>query len=92
MQAAPFFRWLNFLILPGSSVVEQVTVNHLAAGSNPARAAILPHTLPKTPCFGFFYLHIPKSLIYLANLFGENPRISLSPLFMRVRPFYLNCG
>ena len=28
-------------MLPGSSVVEQVTVNHLVAGSNPARAAIL---------------------------------------------------
>ena len=26
--------------LPGSSVVEQVTVNHLVAGSIPARAAI----------------------------------------------------
>ena len=26
--------------LLGSSVVEQVTVNHLVAGSNPARAAI----------------------------------------------------
>ena len=29
-----------FLLL-GSSVAEQVTVNHLVAGSNPARAAII---------------------------------------------------
>ena len=31
---------LSFLPLPGSSVAEQVTVNHLVAGSIPARAAI----------------------------------------------------
>ena len=30
---------INLLLL-GSSVAEQVTVNHLVAGSNPARAAI----------------------------------------------------
>ena len=29
------------VLLLGSSVAEQVTVNHLVAGSNPARAAIL---------------------------------------------------
>ena len=28
-------------LLLGSSVAEQVTVNHLVAGSNPARAAII---------------------------------------------------
>jgi hypothetical protein len=38
--------WLSFFVpswnvLPGSSVAEQVTVNHLVAGSIPARAAIL---------------------------------------------------
>ena len=33
--------WPFFVPLPGSSVVEQVTVNHLVAGSIPARAAIL---------------------------------------------------
>ena len=36
----------NNALLLGSSVAEQVTVNHLVAGSNPARAAIAP-TLPK---------------------------------------------
>ena len=30
----------NAGLLLGSSVAEQVTVNHLVAGSNPARAAI----------------------------------------------------
>ena len=30
------------VLLLGSSVAEQVTVNHLVAGSNPARAAIIP--------------------------------------------------
>ena len=39
-----FNKW----ILPGSSVAEQVTVNHLVAGSIPARAAILTRSY-KTP-------------------------------------------
>ena len=43
-------------MLLGSSVVEQVTVNHLVAGSNPARAAILctriVHKLYLTPRLG----------------------------------------
>ena len=34
--------------LLGSSVAEQVTVNHLVAGSNPARAAIILTTY--SPC------------------------------------------
>ena len=33
-----FIHYLEMLL--GSSVAEQVTVNHLVAGSNPARAAI----------------------------------------------------
>ena len=38
----PFFRLAEAseATLPGSSVAEQVTVNHLVAGSIPARAAI----------------------------------------------------
>lgn len=38
----PFHQSLSIYLpfLPDSSVVEQVTVNHLVAGSNPARAAI----------------------------------------------------
>ena len=35
-------------LLLGSSVAEQVTVNHLVAGSNPARAAI-SHRLLTNP-------------------------------------------
>ena len=35
-RATDYFKAL----IPGSSVVEQVTVNHLVAGSNPARGAI----------------------------------------------------
>src|SRR3954463_6564091 len=34
-------------VLPGSSVAEQVTVNHLVAGSIPARAAIF-HFVPRS--------------------------------------------
>ena len=33
------------LVFLGSSVVEQVTVNHLVAGSNPARGATVFHKL-----------------------------------------------
>ena len=33
--------FIIYILLLGSSVVEQVTVNHLVAGSNPARAAII---------------------------------------------------
>ena len=35
-------RHIEIWFLLGSSVAEQVTVNHLVAGSNPARAAIFP--------------------------------------------------
>ena len=35
----------NIYIFPGSSVVEQVAVNHLVGGSNPSRGAIFFKTL-----------------------------------------------
>lgn len=39
----PFlYTFCVYATLPGSSVAEQVTVNHLVAGSIPARAAISP--------------------------------------------------
>ena len=41
--------------LPGSSVAEQVTVNHLVVGSTPTRAAILAQQL--TRCWAFLNLH-----------------------------------
>ena len=44
---SPFSKPLAQLCLPGSSVAEQVTVNHLVAGSIPARAAILINELEK---------------------------------------------
>ena len=46
------------VLLLGSSVAEQVTVNHLVAGSTPARAAIFKTSLRKV---GGFFLsgHFP---------------------------------
>ena len=46
LTQAKRFHIITSLLL-GSSVAEQVTVNHLVAGSNPARAAIF---------FALFYL------------------------------------
>jgi hypothetical protein len=49
----------TFHSLPGSSVAEQVTVNHLVVGSIPTRAAILaPRTFKSF--WGFF---VPGSFI-----------------------------
>ena len=54
------------LSLPGSSVVEQVTVNHLVAGSIPARAAIPFKEMHifvyflKKPLSGFRIVAIPR--------------------------------
>ena len=39
-QRGSLFLTPSFATLPGSSVVEQVTVNHLVVGSIPTRAAI----------------------------------------------------
>ena len=41
-------------MMPGSSVAEQVTVNHLVAGSIPARAAIFQSRFIVI-CYGIFY-------------------------------------
>ncbi len=38
-------------MFPGSSAVEQTTVNRLAGGSNPSRGAIIYITFPKNPQF-----------------------------------------
>ena len=39
-------------MMPGSSVAEQVTVNHLVVGSTPTRAATLAQQL--TSCWAFY--------------------------------------
>jgi hypothetical protein len=54
----------SILILPGSSVVEQVTVNHLVAGSNPARAAMPPFFLTRPIPTGFCFLE-PRHAVSL---------------------------
>ena len=40
LESVVLIVYYSFAVFLGSSVVEQVTVNHLVAGSNPARGAI----------------------------------------------------
>ena len=45
-------------MFPGSSVVEQLTVNQLVVGSNPSRGAILTKTTIKAAFTGGFFVEI----------------------------------
>ena len=58
LTQAKRFHIIEILLL-GSSVAEQVTVNHLVAGSNPARAAIFIILVPaseRVSCGAFYGL------------------------------------
>lgn len=49
----------NIYIFPGSSVVEQVAVNHLVGGSNPSRGAIFLKTFIQDIFFSKVFIIIP---------------------------------
>ena len=76
---ARLFLAVPLATLPGSSVVEQVTVNHLVVGSIPTRAAIstkemrILRIFPKKPLSGHCaVLETPSGLkLYLASQVNE---------------------
>ena len=72
--------------LPGSSVAEQVTVNHLVAGSIPARAAIFGSSLKRIPCINNI-AGLPNSREDFSQKNGSdaNARTAENP-FLRARP------
>ena len=60
LTQAKRFHIITTLLL-GSSVAEQVTVNHLVAGSNPARAAIFTLSMIKIWPFLKFTMQCPST-------------------------------
>ena len=88
----PLFRQTQVgrkAMLPGSSVAEQVTVNHLVAGSIPARAAILHQAdagfldSPKKPLSGYCPILAPC----LCPAYCQSSRIIwYVPWFITIQP------
>jgi hypothetical protein len=58
----------NIYIFPGSSVVEQVAVNHLVGGSNPSRGAIFLKILFQDTFFQTYDYHSLSLLQTVATL------------------------